>query len=159
MGSAWMQIKTFSPNLDGGVRGFAAGGSNPGYTATVDFYTIPTQGNAADFGNLVGTARQSHSACSNAVRGMINGGSPSTDEIAYITIATLGDSIDFGDLTRNTEGSGAGASPTRATVYGGGSSDEIVYYQIMTAGNARDFGNLTQSISETSGCSNGHGGL
>jgi len=43
VGSAWMQIKTFSPNLDGGVRGFAAGGAAPGYTATIDFYTIPTQ--------------------------------------------------------------------------------------------------------------------
>ena len=52
MGSAWMQIKTFSPNLDGGVRGFAAGGTTPGYTATIDFYTIPTQGNASDFGDL-----------------------------------------------------------------------------------------------------------
>ena len=46
MGSAWMQIKTFSPNLDGGVRGFAAGGTTTGYTATIDFYTIPIQGNA-----------------------------------------------------------------------------------------------------------------
>ena len=52
MGSAWMQIKTFSPNLDGGVRGFAAGGSAPGYTATIDFYTISTQGDASDFGDL-----------------------------------------------------------------------------------------------------------
>ena len=26
MGSAWMQIKTFSPNLDGGVRGLVVNG-------------------------------------------------------------------------------------------------------------------------------------
>jgi len=29
----------------------------------------------------------------------------------------------------------------------------------MSTGNTKDFGDLTQSISETAGCSNGHGGL
>ena len=145
-----------SPTRSVNIGGAIGTGNN---TDNIDFITISTQGNAADFGNLVGTARQSHSACSNAVRGMINGGSPSTNEIAFITISSLGDSTDFGDLLRTTEGSGAASSPTRATVFGGGSSSEIVYYKIMTAGNAVDFGDLTQSISETAGCSNGHGGL
>ena len=55
MGSAWMQIKTFSPNLDGGVRGVYAGGSEgpPGpATNEIQFFTISTQGDAADFGDL-----------------------------------------------------------------------------------------------------------
>ena len=54
IGDTWMEVAVSSPNLDGGTRGFAAGGAgNPfGYTATVDFYTIPTQGNAQDFGDL-----------------------------------------------------------------------------------------------------------
>ena len=30
MGSAWMQIQTFSPNLDGGARGLIMGGNSPG---------------------------------------------------------------------------------------------------------------------------------
>jgi hypothetical protein len=29
----------------------------------------------------------------------------------------------------------------------------------MSAGDTVDFGDLTQSINETAGCSNGHGGL
>ena len=42
-GSVWMQIKTFSPNLDGGVRAVYAGGSQgpPGpATNEIQFFTI-----------------------------------------------------------------------------------------------------------------------
>ena len=145
-----------SPTRSVNIGGATGTGSN---TDNIDFITIASQGNAADFGNLVGTTRQSHAVCSNAVRGVINGGSPSTNAIEFITIATLGDSTDFGDLTRASANQGAASSPTRATVFGGGSSNQIEYYQIMTTGNAADFGDLTQSISETAGCSNGHGGL
>ena len=51
MGSAWMQIQTFSPNLDGGVRGFFLGGGDPAPTNRIDFITISTQGNSTDFGD------------------------------------------------------------------------------------------------------------
>ena len=54
-GSAWFQIKTFSPTLDGGVRGVYAGGSQgpPGpATNEILFFTISTAGDAADFGDL-----------------------------------------------------------------------------------------------------------
>ena len=55
MGSAWMQIKTFSPNLDGGNSWMVmlvvdAGGHNP-VIKQIDFITISTQGNAIDFGD------------------------------------------------------------------------------------------------------------
>ena len=49
MGSAWMQIHTFSPNYDGGVRGFFIGGYNA--EDRIDFITISTQGNSTDFGD------------------------------------------------------------------------------------------------------------
>ena len=39
-GSAWMQIQTFTPNLDGGVRGFFLGGGDPAPTNRIDFITI-----------------------------------------------------------------------------------------------------------------------
>ena len=42
---------------------------------------------------------------------------------------------------------------------GGSSSDTIDYVTIAHTGNATDFGNLTAAVSETGGCSNGHGGL
>ena len=37
MGSAWMQIQTFSPNLDGGVRGLWAGGDQPSNINNIQF--------------------------------------------------------------------------------------------------------------------------
>ena len=45
MGSAWMQIKTFLPNLDGGGRGLVMGGNTPNQTNIIQFITISTQGN------------------------------------------------------------------------------------------------------------------
>ena len=67
-GGAWFQIHTFSPNLDGGVRGlFCRGYKAPSNKDVIDFITIPTQGNATDFGdvavvnvNSVGTMSDSH---------------------------------------------------------------------------------------------------
>ena len=52
MGSAWMQIKTFSPNFDGGVRGFFMGGGEPAEVNRIEFVNIATAGNAVDFGDM-----------------------------------------------------------------------------------------------------------
>ena len=51
MGSAWMQIKTFTPTLDGGSRGIWSGG-DPSRTDQMDFITISSRGDAQDFGDL-----------------------------------------------------------------------------------------------------------
>ena len=56
IGDKWMIVSTSSPNLDGGARAIRAGGQVGGSpyprTDTMDFVTIPTAGNATDFGNL-----------------------------------------------------------------------------------------------------------
>ena len=49
-GQVWMQVHTFNPDLDGGVRGIWAGGSNPACDV-IEYVTIPTAGNAIDFGD------------------------------------------------------------------------------------------------------------
>ena len=49
-GSAWFQIQTFSPTLDGGVRGLFFGG-DPSRDTNMDYITIPTRGNSIDFGD------------------------------------------------------------------------------------------------------------
>ena len=73
MGSAWMQIQTFSPNLDGGARGIAyrAGANND-----IEFITIPTQGNATDFGSSTVSAGGLHTAASNTRSISAGGGTP-----------------------------------------------------------------------------------
>ena len=141
------------------TRGLMMGGNlNPSTVYNIiDFITIASEGNAADFGDLPAT-NTNQTGCSNAVRG-ISAGGDSTNRIEFVTIATLGNAQDFGDLTRNAASCGSAASPTRFTVFGGDSSNVIEYHEIMSTGNTRDFGDLTQSVSETAGCSSGHGGL
>jgi len=132
-------------------------------TNVMQYLTISTLGNTADFGDAV-TAVRYPAATSNAVRGVqALGGSPNThiNAIEYITMATLGDAIDFGDLVASNIGFGGGAfaSPTRA-VFSVGNNTDTDYIQIMTTGNAVDWGDLRDDQGGGSGgCSNGHGGL
>ena len=66
-GDAWFQIKTFSPNLDGGARGLFIGGGYPNNQNVIDFVTISSQGNATDFGDL-NNATLLQGACSSRTR-------------------------------------------------------------------------------------------
>ena len=154
------------------TRGVFAGGAPA--TNVIEFITISTLGNAADFGDLfTGRYSMNKGNAANSIRGILAGGysapSPSYDNtIQYITIATTGNSQDFGDLTRTQSlETGAAASSTRATFAGGGTGpgptaiNVIDYVTIMSIGNAIDFGDLTasQARQTLSGVSNGHGGL
>ena len=151
MGSAWMQIKTFSPNLDGGVRGFAAGGTTPGYTATIDFYTIPIQGNAQDFGDLTRAKGNGVAGFASRTRGVAAGGfSPTAhyNTIDFITMSSTGDATDFGDLTSNREGPMGLSSETRGIAAAGWSRPNsnniqaIDFVTIASTGDSVNFGDL-----------------
>ena len=63
----WYEFATNSPTLDGGDRGIFYGGSPN--TNVIDFVTIPTAGNATDFGNLT-SSRTHNCACSNGHGGL-----------------------------------------------------------------------------------------
>ena len=145
MGSAWMQIQTFSPNLDGGVRGCLGGGYEPGpQKDVIDYVTISTAGNAIDFGNL-SVARGSFDAAGSRTRGFWFGGeSPNKDEIDFITFSSTGNATDFGNLTVARFGPAAGSNSTRAVIAGGNNppTDVIDYITMSSAGNANDFGDL-----------------
>ena len=139
------------------------------YANTMDYITISTTGNAADFGDQVGN-HIGMCGYSNAVRGVLHGAyqypaSPNhINTIQYLTIATLGNTQDFGDSSGRDQGGGSSSS-TRGVAGGGynnGTStiaNTIDYLQIMTTGNAVDFGDLTQKRRHVQGASNGHGGL
>ena len=157
------------------TRGVWIGGrTGPGVgdkVATIEYSTIATLGNNADFGDL--TAATSHiAACSNAVRALSGMGyiSPSantaTNTIEYVTIATLGNSLDFGDATRAHSNLKACSSSTRGVFVGGGTPSSpyntniMDYGQFASTGNLIDFGDLLDANNEAAGCtSNGHGGL
>ena len=151
MGSAWMQIKTFSPNLDGGVRGFAAGGSSPGYTATIDFYTIPTAGNSQDFGDLTLARGNGMSGFASRTRGVAAGGFDPTanyKRIDFITMSSTGDATNFGSLTSNREGSMGLSNETRGIAAAGWSRPNsnniqaIDFVTIASTGDSVNFGDL-----------------
>ena len=97
MGSAWMQIQTFSPTLDGGARGIRAGGYPQ--TDRIEFFTISIAGNAIDFGNL-SQSRNSLSSTASSTRAVFSNGQTtpaSQTTMDYVAIATGGQAVDFGD--------------------------------------------------------------
>ena len=122
MGSAWMQIKTFTPNLNGGVRGVYAGGSEgpPGpATNEIQFFTISTQGDAADFGDL--TRERNPASMGSNVRGVFASGSPGqgpyyTNEMDFITFSTTGVCTDFGDNNELVSGPTGLSNATRGLI-------------------------------------------
>ena len=148
------------------TRGVHIGGTNSTlsgpYSNAMEFVTISTLGNAADFGDMQ-DGRVFCSAASNAIRGVIVGDSyPITNVITFITIATLGTDQDFGDMNEERDGACSAASPTRIVTMGGrnpSNSNAIDYGQIMSTGDFIDFGDLSSTATFMGGTSNGHGGL
>ena len=70
-------------------------------TNVIEFLTIATTGNSADFGDIT-QARFAGTGCGSATRGIIAGGQTPTyvNTIDYVTIASTGNATDFGDLTQ-----------------------------------------------------------
>ena len=79
-GQIWLQIHTFSPNLDGGARGCFGGGEVSPTTDTIDYITIPTAGDAIDFGDLT-VSRRFAVGASSRNRGLFSGGGSNEDVI------------------------------------------------------------------------------
>ena len=152
-GNAWFQIKTFSPNLDGGGRGLIGGGSD-GRVNNIDFITVSTAGNGQDFGDLT-QSRDQMGAAASRTRGIWGGGyTPShSDRIDYVTISSLGDAIDFGNLTQSRKDVDAVSSQTRAVWMAGrvtpSNKNTIDFVTIASTGDAVDFGDMAAAGSNT----------
>ena len=140
-------------------RGVFGGGysSSPHASQQVmDYVTIATLGNAADFGDLT-VARSAKSGGASSTRGIFLSGRfyPNNwyNIIDYITISSTGNAFDFGDLHQNNNPAFQGTSNEIRSVYAGGYllpgssvSDfqkTIGYFTIATKGNASEFGSLT----------------
>jgi len=144
-GEIWMQIHTFSPNLDGGARGLIGGGT-PGIN-TIEYITISTQGNGTDFGDRT-VEKSELASCSSSTRGIFWGGTSNpagaTNVIDYVTISSTGNAQDFGDLPDNKKEIAACSNETRGLCAGGGGGNmnTIHYITIASTGNSGDFGDL-----------------
>ena len=117
----------------------------------IDYYTIATTGNGADFGDLT-QGRSYINAFSSQTRGVWAGGvgspTPSpymSNTIDYVTIASAGNATDFGDTADVAYyGASGSASPTRGIWAGGNPMEDMIQYvTIASTGNAKEFGNLS----------------
>ena len=143
------------------VRGQVWGGQgNPSNVDNIDYFTMASEGNAVDFGNMLG-ASQTTQALSSSTRGISYGhGEPESNVIQYTELATIGNAIDFGDAALETRSGATWASPTRGMLAGGASKRKhIEFITIASKGNGTKFGELTESRRGLSGCSNSVRGL
>ena len=134
-------------------------------TNVIEFLTIATTGNSADFGDLT-QARYAGTGCGSATRGVIAGGQTPTyvNTIDFVTIASAGNATDFGDLTATNSFLG-GASNSIIGIFAGGATptkqSSISSIEIATTGNAVAFGDntVTNPVTSRGTCSDSHGGL
>jgi hypothetical protein len=156
----WTQIEMTSPDLDGGARGLYMGGTSGGNINTIEYFTISTLGNTADFGDLT-LARSSVTSFSSRTRGVCAGGYTTVvrREIDFVTISSTGNAQDFGDLLNDSHQyapTGTG-DQTRGLVAGGlklpapyTDTNRIQYNTIATTGDSVDFGDLTEARTDFS---------
>ena len=163
------QVGSFSS----ATRGIWGGGT---YINTIGYVTIPSAGNAIDFGDLSTTNRGYVSGSSSSTRGLWGGGyttSPSSatvNVIDYVEIGTLGNALDFGDMFTGRYGVGAVSNGVRA-VWGGGMGNAptsntgirsvIDYVTIASKGDSIKFGDLAAArrMLNESACSNNIRGI
>ncbi len=142
-----------------------SGYTSPAPTNVIDYITISTQGNSADFGDLSYSAHVGV-AMGSRTRGLYGGGQDPSgntlNTISYVTFATQGNAADFGDMATVNKIAVGGVSDTTRGVWGGGNtpgkSDVIEYITMASTGNSIDFGNLTDSRADGGGvCSTTRG--
>ena len=120
IGDKWMIVST-SESSTIAPRAVNITGYGPADTNTIDYFNIPTQGNAIDFGDDTISRRQA-GGCSSRTRGINAAGTPDVDTISFIEIATAGNAQDFGNLSDSVNGGRAGCSEwPRGLICGGDS--------------------------------------
>ena len=164
----WSQFELVTSNLGGGTgsntglgtRGVIAGGSEP-VKNNMDFVTIPTLGNAQDFGDLTQSKFGGAGGGSRSRGVFMGGGTPTRlQEIDFITFASTGNAADFGDCAEGSRSQGAGVSNQTRALYCGGSSPQgvknhIDFVTIASTGSGVKAGDLlgaseTQAGSQSS---------
>ena len=102
-----------------GARGIFAAGGAPGNVDTIDFITMASTGDAADFGNL-SAAKSNMGSAGSFNRALFGGGKTPTEinVIDYVEFNSTGNAADFGDLTDTNNGI-QGTGNSRRSIFGG----------------------------------------
>tara|TARA_S200000501_G_scaffold198919_1_gene187209 strand:- start:30 stop:1031 length:1002 start_codon:yes stop_codon:yes gene_type:complete len=147
IGGTWMIVSVSTPNLDGGARGVFMGASVPSGDSQISYITIPTAGNAINFGSR--TISGMGANLSSRTRGLSAGDTAPTyvNTIDFITLSSTGSAVDFGDRT-NTAARSRGCSNQTRGIWAGGfiapaTPNVMDFVTIASTGNAVDFGDLT----------------
>ena len=135
------------------VTGLIPTANHISQNGVIDYITIATPGNSADFGDLTDT-RIFPAACSDGTTALYGGGgidgNPGTGQttIDSLTISTPGQATSFGNLTQ-ARYLGSACSDGTYGVWNGGrafsnqsSLSSMEYVTIQTQGNGQTFGNL-----------------
>jgi len=167
-GLVWLEFEASSVELGDhnntnssagtGARALTGGRASPSHTNIVDYVSIPTQGNAQDFGDMSGSFYR-YARASSRTRGLFAGGQPgsgSQESIEFFTFASTGNATDFGNLLSGGKFGGTGESnQTRGLFAGGGTPTKvntIEYVTIAQTGNAVDFGDLSRTAIQNASC-------
>ena len=167
-GLVWLEFEASSEELGDqnnsnssggtGARALIGGRATPSQTNIVDYVSIPTEGNAQDFGDMLGSFYR-YARASSRTRGLFAGGQPGSgtqEHIEFFTFASTGNGTDFGDLLSGGKFGGTGESnQTRGLFAGGGTPTKvntIEYVTIAQTGNAVDFGDLSRTAIQNASC-------
>ena len=170
MGDIWNIKARYKAAMNNEIRGDLGvflGGNEPGYSNIIDYISISSTGNAADFGDLSFANNEQGTAASH-VRGIYGGGyqapgaaDAATNIITYSTFPSKGNAADYGDLNVARKAPSHGVSNnTRGLFAGGAAYDggwiryvDINYVTMASIGNSIDFGDLTAGRSGPAGLS------
>ena len=134
------------------THGHAVGGYTTGNSAAttnvIERYSLSSDENASDVGNLT-VSRRSCNGMSSSTHGYSSAGAPTTNIIDKFQFAASANATDVGDLTVSQQKSGASSSTTNGYSADGGNSgggsNHIEKISFSSDGNASDIGNLTNS--------------
>ena len=153
-GNAYGGQHSRSTGISNATRGLFAGGAYTAFSSQIDYITIQSTGNAADFGDLtLARLEAGHDCIANTTRGVVCGGlnssSVAQNVMDYVTIATTGNATDFGNMINAQNHVATAHSITRGIIFGGESNINVIdYITIATTGNASDFGDMTNTANQ-----------
>ncbi len=166
----WVEVEASHGQLGGGTgsnagtgaRGVFFGRATPTIVNDIDFVTIPTFGNAQDFGDMSGVS-YTYGTTSSQIRGFCAGGSnPHADVIDFITFSSTGNATDTGNLTQVRYQLAGGVNDSTRSIFAGGDhyGSPNAHYNILdyitsaTGGDAVDFGDLIGGSKRMAACMN-----
>ena len=145
-------VSTFADGISAkgtGTRALFASKLSPTNSNVIQYVSISTLGNTADFGDLTEKTADVAGMASRT-RGVFAGGYGNhKNDMSFVTFASTGDAIDFGDCTSRRVADARVSSSTRGVMMGhmlwspfGGVNNTIDYITIASQGDAQDFGDM-----------------